>query len=397
MSRVLRPIYLDHAATTPVLPEVFHAMKPYLTTNYGNPSAAYRKGEDSLEAVEAARKIIADYLNCNPSEIYFTSGGSESDNWAIKGVADYQKMVKKAPRCHIITSAIEHPAVLNSAGYLERKGVAVDYLDVDRTGLISPIKMERKLRPETALVSIMFANNEIGTIEPIEQLGDICQSYKIPFHTDAVQAYGQVPIDVNKMNIDLLSASAHKLGGPKGVGILYIRKGCSLEPFLHGGGQEKGKRSGTENVAGIVGMGKATEIALRNQKQKIKYLCGLRDELANRLLNSISGITINGAWEKASNNTDSLARLPGNLNITITGINARELVAKLDERGVLISTASACASHKSHSSHVLKSIGLSEEAARSTIRITLGADNTHSQISYVVQQIKSLVGDNLPV
>ncbi|MBO4998864.1 MAG: cysteine desulfurase [Lachnospira sp.] len=378
-----RTIYMDHAATTPVHPEVFYSMKPYLTSRYGNPSSAYHLGEYSAQAIAKAREQIAKVIHAHPSEIYFTGGGSESDNWALKGVVDYNRIRARQNRCHIMTTAIEHPAVLNSAVYLKEKGIEVDFLPVDREGRVNMKELMHKTKPQTVLLSVMYANNEIGTIEPIDALGDYAKLHNIIFHTDAVQAFGQVPIDVKKSQIDLLSASGHKLGGPKGVGFLYVRKNCPLEPFVHGGGQEQGKRSGTENVAGIVGLGKAAELASQNMEERRKRISAHRDMLAKLLLQQIRGSHINGAKGEE--------RLPGNLNITLPGVNATELVAKLDEQGVLCSTASACSAHKSHASHVLTSIGLTEEEALSTIRLTLGEENTMKQIYYVAQLIPQMV------
>lgn len=378
-----RTIYMDHAATTPVHPEVFYSMKPYLTARYGNPSSAYHLGEYSAGAIAKAREQIAGVIHAQPSEIYFTGGGSEADNWALKGVVDYNRLRARQSRCHIMTTAIEHPAVLNSAAYLKEKGIEVDFLPVDREGKVKMKELLYKTKPQTVLLSVMYANNEIGTIEPIDALGDYAKLHNIIFHTDAVQAFGQIPIDVTKSQIDLLSASGHKLGGPKGIGFLYVRKNCPLEPFIHGGGQEQGKRSGTENVAGIVGLGKAAELASQNMEERRKRIAAHRDMLAKLLLQQIPNAHINGAMGEE--------RLPGNLNITLPGVNATELVAKLDERGVLCSTASACSAHKSNASHVLTSIGLTEEEALSTIRLTLGEENTMKQIYYVAQLIKRII------
>lgn len=385
---VPRTIYLDHAATTPVLPEVFDSMKPYLTAHYGNPSSAYKLGERSANAIEHVREIIAEQIQAKPEEIYFTSGGSESDNWALKGVADYNRIYQHQYQCHMMTSKIEHPAVLNSAKYLEKKGVVVNYLPVDKQGIINIKELQALANPYTILISVMYGNNEIGTLEPIDFIGQYARKRNIVFHTDAVQAFGQIPINVQKSNIDLMSASAHKLGGPKGIGFLYIRKGCRLEPFIHGGGQEGGNRSGTENVAAIVGLGKACELACHNLEHKIKYIKGLRDILADGILREIPGSYVNGGdWQTE---TTSLKRLPGNLNVTLPGVNAGELVAKLDAKGICISTASACSAHHDHPSHVLQSIGLTEEDARSTIRLTLGEDNNRNQIYYVISQLRYL-------
>ena len=380
MSRYAKGIYLDHAATTPVRPEVFHAMKPYLTTEYGNPSAAYGLGERSTKGIAYARAQIAKAIHANSYEIYFTSGGTESDNWALKGAIDYARLTMRQDRCHVITSSIEHAAIKKSAEYLEKRGVVIDYLAVDSDGLINLFDMEQKMNSSTSLVSIMFANNEIGTIEPVEDIGALCRKYAVPFHTDAVQAIGQVPIDVDKMHIDLLSASAHKFGGPKGIGFLYVKKGCNLEPYIHGGGQERGYRSGTENVANIVGLGKAIELADRELEWHIQYVSALRNKLKVALQLAFPDCIVNGvACEEGT-----ARRLPNNLNITIPGLNAQELIAYFDKHNICISAGSACSAHRMGGSHVLDAIGVDKELQGSTIRMTLGLDNDWNQLEYMI-------------
>lgn len=377
-------IYLDHAATTPLRPEVYQAMKPYLTIRYGNPSSAYQLGEQSANAVAHAREQIANVLHASPEEIYFTAGGTESDNWALKGVVEYQKLKRRREQCHIITSCVEHPAVLNSARNLEAKGIAVDYLTVNREGMVSVEEAVQRIRPATVLLSVMYANNEIGTIEPIPELGEMAASYGVVMHTDAVQAFGQVPIDVKKEQIGLLSASSHKLGGPKGVGFLYVSKDCPLAPFINGGGQEKGMRSGTENVAGIVGLGAASEYAGKTMHQKMEYTKKMRNYFWESIQKEIPSAWLNGASVQKN-------RLPGNLNITIPGMNAAEVVARLDEKMIQCSTASACATNHTHPSHVLQSIGLGDDDAKATLRFTLGEENTMKEIQYTVYQLKTII------
>lgn len=379
-------IYLDHAATTPLRPEVYQAMKPYLTIRYGNPSSAYQLGEQSANAVAHAREQIANVLHASPEEIYFTAGGTESDNWALKGVVEYQKFKRRREQCHIITSCVEHPAVLNSAKNLETKGITVDYLTVNREGMVSVEEAVQRIRPATVLLSVMYANNEIGTIEPISELGEMAASYGVVMHTDAVQAFGQVPIDVKKEQIGLLSASSHKLGGPKGVGFLYVSKDCPLAPFINGGGQEKGMRSGTENVAGIVGLGAASEFAGKTMHQKMEYTKKMRNYFWESVQKEIPSAWLNGASVQEN-------RLPGNLNITIPGMNAAEVVARLDERMIQCSTASACAANHTHPSHVLQSIGLGDDDARATLRFTLGEENTVKEIQYTVYQLKTIIAE----
>ncbi len=377
-------IYLDHAATTPLRPEVYQAMKPYLTIRYGNPSSAYQLGEQSANAVAHAREQIANVLHASPEEIYFTAGGTESDNWALKGVVEYQKLKRRREQCHIITSCVEHPAVLNSARNLEAKGIAVDYLTVNREGMVSVEEAVQRIRPATVLLSVMYANNEIGTIEPISELGEMAASYGVVMHTDAVQAFGQVPINVKKEQIGLLSASSHKLGGPKGVGFLYVSKDCPLAPFINGGGQEKGMRSGTENVAGIVGLGAASEYAGKTMHQKMEYTKKMRNYFWESIQKEIPSAWLNGASVQKN-------RLPGNLNITIPGMNAAEVVARLDEKMIQCSTASACATNHTHPSHVLQSIGLGDDDAKATLRFTLGEENTMKEIQYTVYQLKTII------
>lgn len=380
MSWYGKGIYLDHAATTPMKPGVYRAMKPYLTSLYGNPSAAYTIGEHAANAIACAREQIAQLIHANPYEIYFTSGGTESDNWALKGAVDYARFTNKQQQCHVITSCIEHAAIKKSAEYLEKRGVEVDYLSVNRTGCVQVEDVENKLKSDTSLVSVMLANNEIGTIQPIGEIGMLCQRYQVPFHTDAVQAVGQVPIEVDAMCVDLLSASGHKFGGPKGIGFLYVRKGCNLESFIHGGGQERGLRSGTENVANIVGLGKAAELANQELEWNMQYVGTLRNKMVVTLTNTFRNCIINGA--ECDNSYQK--RLPNNISLTIPGLRAQELIAYLDRHNICISAGSACSAHRGRGSTVLRAIGIEEELQGSTIRITLGTDNDWNQLEYVI-------------
>ena len=384
-------IYLDHAATTAILPEVYAEMKPYLTMRYGNPSAAYQLAELSERAIQNAREEIALTLNASPNEIFFTSGGSESDNWALKGAVDYAAIHHESyHKVHMITTAIEHHAILKTAAYLRQKGVLMSMVYPDETGCISLDKVIDKLKKETVLVSIMYANNEIGTVQPIAEIGNYMKERNVLFHTDAVQAYGQMEIDVKAENIDLLSASGHKIGGPKGVGFLYIKGGKNMEPFIHGGGQEHGLRAGTENVASIVGLGKAARLTYSRMESRNKKLLIMRNYMKDYICEQLEECHING--NECDDVQDwithkSLNRLPGNLNITIKNINAAEMIARLDQLGIYASTASACTKHSHQTSHVLRAIGLTEEDAISTIRLTLGEDNNMKQIQYAARQI----------
>ena len=370
--------YFDHAATTRVKEEVLREMIPYFNMQYGNASSIYSIARQSKRAIEDARKKVANAINSKVKEIYFTSCGTESDNLALKGVA-YANMQKGK---HIITSKIEHPAILESCKTLEKQGFIITYLNVNEEGFISLEELEKSIRPDTILISIMFANNEIGTIEPIKQIGEIAKKYQIIFHTDCVQAIGNAKIDVNEMNIDLLSMSAHKFYGPKGVGALYVREGIQFDRIQDGGHQEKNKRSGTENVAGIVGLGKAIEIADKNLDEHIKKLTDLRDYYLSQLKEKIPNCKINGSIEK---------RLPGNANVSFPNVDGEELLLKLDEKGICASTGSACSSGSSNPSHVLVAIGLDKEFANGALRITLGDDNTKEDIDFLVEQLLKII------
>lgn len=366
--------YFDHAATTAVDEEVLKVMLPYFTYSYGNPSSAYAIGRKNKMAIELARQKVAKAINANPKEIYFTGCGSESDNLALKGIFYANDKRKK----HIITTKIEHHAILNTCRTLEGEGVRVTYLNVDKEGKINLQELENAITESTILISIMTANNEIGTIQPIKIIGDIARKHKVLFHTDAVQAIGNIKIDVDEMNIDLLSMSAHKFYGPKGVGALYVRKGIEFKEILDGGHQERGKRAGTENVAGIVGMGKAIELAYENINQYNKKLFELREYCIEKLQNRIKNIKINGSRKD---------RLPGNINISFLGEDSSELLLKLDEKGICISAGSACNTGNSNPSHVLMAIGLNDEEARGALRITLGKESTKDDVNYLIDSI----------
>ncbi len=371
-------VYLDNAATTKVRPEVVEAMLPYFTEIYGNASAVYDFGQKCKQAIEDARETIGSSIGTRASNIYFTAGGSESDNWALKGVAEAYKDKGK----HIITTKIEHHAILHTCAYLEQQGYEVTYLDVDADGLVSPEDVKKAIRPDTILISVMFANNEIGTIEPIEEIGAIAHEHGILFHTDAVQAYAQVPIDVEKMHIDLLSASGHKLNGPKGIGFLYIRQGLKLKSFIHGGAQERKRRAGTENVPGIVGLGKAVEIAMATMDERIKKESELRDYLIARIEDEIPFAKLNGHRVK---------RLPNNINFCFRFIEGESMLIMLDMAGICGSSGSACTSGSLDPSHVLLAIGLPHEIAHGSLRLTLSDEITKEQLDYVVDHLKEIV------
>jgi len=371
-------VYLDNAATTKVRPEVVEAMLPYFTEIYGNASAVYDFGQKCKQAIENARETIGSSIGTRASNIYFTAGGSESDNWALKGVAEVYKDKGK----HIITTKIEHHAILHTCAYLEQQGYEVTYLDVDADGLVSPEDVKKAIRPDTILISVMFANNEIGTIEPIEEIGAIAHEHGILFHTDAVQAYAQVPIDVEKMHIDLLSASGHKLNGPKGIGFLYIRQGLKLKSFIHGGAQERKRRAGTENVPGIVGLGKAVEIAMATMDERIKKESELRDYLIARIEDEIPFAKLNGHRVK---------RLPNNINFCFRFIEGESMLIMLDMAGICGSSGSACTSGSLDPSHVLLAIGLPHEIAHGSLRLTLSDEITKEQLDYVVDHLKEIV------
>ncbi len=371
--------YFDNSATTKIKNEVLNEMIPYLTKEYGNPSSLYSIGRRAKRAIDKSRMQVAELINCKPNEIYFTGCGSESDNMGIKGVA----YANKEKGNHIITSKIEHPAVLETCRNLETKGFEVSYINVDKDGRINLEELQNAIKPTTILISIMYANNEIGTIQPIRAIAQIAKKNNIIFHTDAVQAVGNVPIDVMRDDIDMLSMSAHKINGPKGIGVLYIKNGIQLEKFMNGGHQEKDKRAGTENVAGIVGMGKACEIANKNLYRHINILTKLRDYYILRLQNELPDkIRINGSMNN---------RLPGNANISFEGIEASELIFKLDERNICVSSGSACSSGNASPSHVLTAIGTPEKYLGSAIRTTFGENNTFEEIEYLVRTIKNII------
>lgn len=373
-----KTIYMDHAATTAARPEVVEAMLPYFTESYGNPSSIYGLGSKNKEVIAGARQIIADSLHTDSQNIYFTAGGSESDNWAL--VATAEAYGKNGG--HIITSKIEHHAILHTCDYLKTRGFEITYVDVDENGIVDPKAVEAAIRPDTILISIMFANNEIGTIEPIKEIGAVAKAHKILFHTDAVQAYGQVPIDVDEMNIDMLSASGHKLNGPKGIGFLYIRKGVKIKSFIHGGAQERKRRAGTENVPGIVGLGKAAEIAVATMDERIKTETELRDYMIERISAEIPYAKLNG---------DRTRRLPNNVNFSFQFIEGESMLIMLDMAGICGSSGSACTSGSLDPSHVLLAIGLPHEIAHGSLRLTLGYENTKEDIDYVVDELKKIV------
>ena len=371
-------IYLDNAATTRTSQEVVDAMLPYFTESYGNPSSIYELGQRSKEAITKAREEIAKVIGAKTEEIYFTAGGSEADNWAIK--AAYEAYKNKGN--HIITTKIEHHAVLHTCQYLEKQGAKVTYLDVDENGLIDLEQLQKAITPETILITIMFANNEIGTIEPVKEIGMIAKEHGILFHTDAVQAFGQVPIDVDEMNIDMLSSSAHKINGPKGIGCLYIRKGVKIRSFIHGGAQERKRRAGTENVPGIVGYGVAARMAAETMEARTRKEQELRDYFIRRVLDEVPYTRLNGDSEK---------RLPNNANFSFRFIEGESLLIMLDMKGIAGSSGSACTSGSLDPSHVLLAIGLPHEIAHGSLRLTLGADTTKEDLDYTLEQIKEIV------
>ncbi len=371
-------IYMDNAATTKIDPVVFKSMLPFLKEQYGNPSSIYSLGRESREAIENAREKIGHAIGADNKEIYITSGGSEADNWAIKGVAFANQEKGK----HIITSSIEHHAVLNTCEYLKRHGFDITYIPVKENGIIDIEQLEKSIRKDTILISVMFANNEVGSIQPIEEIGAIAKKKGVYFHTDAVQAVGHVPIDVNKMNIYLLSLSAHKFHGPKGVGALYIRRGTNISNMIHGGGQEFKKRAGTENIAGIVGLGTAIEISVRNISKDTKYLINLRDKLINGLIKSIPDTILNG---------DPKLRLPGNVNVCFKYIEGESILLLLDSIGVCASSGSACTSGSLEPSHVLLAIGRPHEIAHGSLRLTLSRENTEQEVDFLLDNLPGIV------
>ena len=371
-------IYLDNAATTKTAPEVVDAMLPYFSEYYGNASTIYSLGAESKKAMDHARQTIADSLGAKPEEIYFTAGGSESDNWALKATAEAYASKGK----HIITTKIEHHAILHTCEYLEKRGFEITYLNVDRDGLISLDELKAAIRPDTILISVMFANNEIGTIEPIAEIGEIAKEHGVLFHTDAVQAYAQVPINVDEMHIDMLSASGHKLNGPKGIGFLYIRKGVKIRSFVHGGAQERSRRAGTENIPGIVGLGAAVERAMRIMDTKTRKEIELRDYLIGRLENEIPHCWLNGHRTK---------RLPNNINFSFLFIEGESMLIMRDMKGICASSGSACTSGSLDPSHVLLAIGLKHEEAHGSLRLTLSEESTKEEMDIVAEEVKKIV------
>lgn len=371
-------IYLDNAATTKTRPEVVEAMLPYFTEYYGNPSSVYTFSSESKKAVTNAREIIAKSLGAKTNEIYFTAGGSESDNWALVATAEAYSAKGK----HIITSKIEHHAILHTCEWLEQHGYEVTYIDVDENGVLKLDELKKAIRPTTILISVMFANNEIGTIQPIKEIGQIAKEHGILFHTDAVQAYGHVPINVDELNIDMMSASGHKINGPKGIGVMYIRKGVKILSFIHGGAQERKRRAGTLNVPGIVGIGKAAEIAKNTMAERSAKEINLRDHLIDRILTEIPYVRLNG---------DRHDRLPNNVNVCFRYIEGESMLILLDQAGVCASSGSACTSGSLDPSHVLLAIGLPHEIAHGSLRLTLSEKNTVEEIDFVVDELKKII------
>ena len=371
------PIYLDHAATTPMLPAVMEAMLPYFLESYGNPSALHSVGMAAHEGVEQARKTIADTLNATPEEIVFTSGGTESDNTAIFGIANFAEANKERKR-HLLTTPIEHHAVLDPFETLAQRGYEVEYLPVDHEGLVDPFDVERMLRPDTLLVSVMHANNEIGTLQPVGEIGAVCRAQSVRFHTDAVQTYGRIPIDVRAMKIDLLSLTGHKFYGPKGCGVLYVRRGTQLRRFMEGGGQERGRRGGTLNVPGIVGLGKAAEIAHTGMQAEIARLTQLRERFMSQLTRAVGGVHITGSRTE---------RLPNNIHLLIEGVQGEPLLLALDAAGICASAGSACSAGSTEPSHVLKAIGIDRDLARGALRLTLGRSTDSEGLDYTLKTL----------
>ncbi|MEO0141805.1 MAG: cysteine desulfurase NifS [candidate division WOR-3 bacterium] len=374
----MKRVYLDYAATTPLHPEVLEAMKPYFTEKFANPSSIHSMGLEAKEAIRASRKKVADILGAKPEEIVFTSGGSESNNMAIKGIA----YAMKEKGNHLITSRIEHHAVLEPFHFLQKQGFDVTFLSVDKYGMVDPDDVKRAITSKTVLVSIMHANNEIGTIEPIEEIGKICREREVYIHTDAVQSFGAINTNVNDLQVDLLSISAHKFYGPKGVGALYIREGTRIEPLIHGGAQEKGRRASTHNVPGIVGLAKAAEIAIKEMSERVEHSKRLRDRLICSLLEKIEDIKLNGHPQK---------RLPNNVHLTVKYIEGEALIVRLDEYGIECATGSACSSGSLEPSHVLTAIGIPVEDARGSLRMTLGRLTTEEDIDYVSEILPRVV------
>lgn len=373
-----RFVYLDNSATTRVKDEVYESMQPYFTEWYGNPSSIYRFAGESRKAIENARAVTADFLNAKPEEIYFTGGGSEADNWALKAAAFANREKGK----HIITSTIEHHAILHTCEYLEKLGFEITYVNVDENGVLKLEELKEAVRKDTILITVMFANNEIGTIQPIREIGEFAHKNGILFHTDAVQAYGHERIDVEELHIDLLSASGHKMNGPKGIGILYIRNSVKIGSFIHGGAQERGRRAGTYNTPGIIGFGKATEIAKRELEKRREYESGLRDYLIDRVLTEIPYTRLNGHRNR---------RLSNNANFSFRFIEGESLLILLDQKNIAASSGSACTSGSLDPSHVLLAIGLPHEIAHGSLRLTLSDETTKEELDYVIDELKKIV------
>jgi len=378
----MRRIYLDHNATTPLAPEVFEAMKPYWLEDYGNASSIHWYGQRAKAAVEAARAEVARLINADSSEVVFTSGGTESDNAAVFGVAEAVKPRAAQGTRHMITTSIEHHAVLHAARALERRGVEVTYVPVGSSGVVDPEDVERAIRPHTVLISVMHANNELGTIQPLEEIGRLARERRITFHSDAVQSAGKIPVDVRKLGLDLLSLSAHKLYGPKGVGALYVRKGTTLRPLLYGGHHERDRRPGTENVPGIVGLGRAASLAGERLDEEAVRLRELRDDLEESVFDRIPGVAVNGNPER---------RLPTTINLRFDGVDGEALVIALDLKGVACSTGAACSSGSLEPSHVLAAIGLTREQARSSVRFSLGLSSRREDVDYALEVLPGVV------
>ncbi|MDI3540676.1 MAG: cysteine desulfurase [Thermosediminibacterales bacterium] len=371
-------IYVDHAATTPISSEVLEEMMPYLTERFGNPSSIYSYGREAKKAIEEAREKVAKAIGADPLEIYFTGSGTEADNWAIIGTA----FANRNKGNHIITSSIEHHAVLHTCEYLEKQGFSVTYLPVDEFGMVKLETLKKSINDRTILVTIMHANNEIGTIQPIKEIGEFLKEKDITFHTDAVQTVGKIPVNVKDLKVDMLSLSAHKIYGPKGIGALYIRKGIKIQPYIHGGAQERKRRAGTENVAGIVGLGKAIELAISNMEGQREYLTSLRDKLIKGIQEKIPYVRING---------HPTQRLPHNVNMCFEFIEGESLLLNLDMKGICASSGSACTSGSLEPSHVLLAIGLPHEIAHGSLRLTLGKDNTQEDVDYILEVLPQIV------
>lgn len=371
-------VYLDHAATTPVIPEVSEEMLPYFSEKFGNPSSIYSLGRESKEVIDRSRERVAAAIGAVPKEIFFTGSGTEADNWAIKGIA----FANKEKGNHIITTSIEHHAVMHVCEYLEKNGFEVTYLSVDENGLVTPEQVRKSIKPNTILVSIMMANNEIGTIQPISEIGSITREKEIYFHTDAVQAVGSIPVNVEDLKVDLLSLSAHKFYGPKGVGALYIRKGVKIDSYVHGGAQERGRRSGTENIPGIAGLGKAIEISTEKMDEHYNKVLELRERTIEEVMKKIPYVRLNGHRQK---------RLPGNVNFSFEFIEGESLLLMLDMKGIAASSGSACTSGSLDPSHVLLALGLPHETAHGSLRLTFGNDNSMEDINFLMDELPSVV------